>query len=404
MRMYDDLAVDDLVGNFTERCRRTSSARVNRDVRPTVRAVPLVTIRHDCATCQTYEHNNGAAMKVLVIGSIPKDLAVEKHQQFMDACKDIGRALSRAGMEIVVGSDLPSTADRYVVEGADESGVKTVVWIIHRHDDGSVFSDVLKSNSAVTLKHKRLPGTAWYAYVPQILDAHAVLLIGGRGGTLTAGHIAPALHKATLAIGSFGGDAKILWQDLEPLYARLGPLCDEMAILREAWRPEHAELVVKAIGWIIAGRVFDPRPRLPIGVFLCVLLACLVAWVELFVDTILDLGYALFVMVAIAGILGTFLRTSLRLITDATSSFSWNQLLLELAAGLMLGFALVLLYLVGALVITGQADPVVLPDSYTAYQRVAVAMTMLGLGAGLLLEQAAERVKNSMATILRQGS
>ena len=95
-------------------------------------------------------------------------------------------------------------------------------------------------------------------------------------------------------------------------------------------------------------------------------------------------------MLAVAGILGTILRTSLRLIRDDTATFSWNHLLLELAAGLLLGFALALLYLVGSITVSGKAE--LLTADPGGFQRVAVVMTLLGLGGGLALEQASDRV------------
>jgi hypothetical protein len=98
-------------------------------------------------------------------------------------------------------------------------------------------------------------------------------------------------------------------------------------------------------------------------------------------------------MLAIAGILGTILRNNLRLIFDATAAFSWNELLIELGAGLLLGFALALLYLVGSLTITGKTESVLLPGTPGDFQRVAVIMTLLGLGGGLMIEQAADRVR-----------
>src|SRR5215472_11925479 len=51
----------------------------------------------------------------------------------------------------------------------------------------------------------------------------------------------------------------------------------------------------------------------------------------------------------VAGFLGTILRNNLRMVFDPTASFSWNALMIEVGAGLLLGFALALLYLVGSL-------------------------------------------------------
>ena len=84
----------------------------------------------------------------------------------------------------------------------------------------------------------------------------------------------------------------------------------------------------------------------------------------------------------------------MRLILDSTARFAWNQLMLELAAGLLLGFALALLYLVGAITITGGSEIAIVPKpgDVASFRRIAVIMTLLGLGGSLALEQASARV------------
>ena|ERR1700678_2724104 len=113
----------------------------------------------------------------------------------------------------------------------------------------------------------------------------------------------------------------------------------------------RAIAAVRAMEELVGRRVFDPRPRLPLGIFLTSLVVCLALWVVLFANPLSIQIYSFFSMLALAGILGTILRTAMRLILDSTARFAWNQLMLELAAGLLLGFALALLYLLGAITI-----------------------------------------------------
>lgn len=68
-------------------------------------------------------------MKVLIVGSVHYEGAEAVREQFVTACKELGVALARAGIEIVVGSDSPNTADRYIVEGMSEVEGKHRVWI-----------------------------------------------------------------------------------------------------------------------------------------------------------------------------------------------------------------------------------------------------------------------------------
>src|SRR5579862_6520309 len=109
-------------------------------------------------------------------------------------------------------------------------------------------------------------------------------------------------------------------------------------------------------------------------------------------------------MLALAGLLGTILRNNLRMVFDPTASFSWNELLIEVGTGLLLGFALALLYLAGMLTVTGNTDVFLLEGAEKGYQRVAVVMTLLGLGGGLMIEQAAERVKRAFSETFDEGA
>jgi hypothetical protein len=164
--------------------------------------------------------------------------------------------------------------------------------------------------------------------------------------------------------------------------------------LREKnWQSENANLAVQVLKELVRRHVFRSKPRLPLGIYLTLLVACLGTWVFLFANPLNHALYSFFAMLAVAGLLGTILRNNLRLIFDPTAIFAWNELFIEVGAGLLLGFALALLYLIGALTITGKTEAVLLPADAADFQRVAVVMTLLGLGGGLMIEQAADRVR-----------
>jgi hypothetical protein len=330
-------------------------------------------------------------MRILVVGSLHDDGVAAQRGLFEEACRAIGRACALAKIEIIVGSDSANTADRFFVEGASSVDGHPTVWIIRPDYGPTPFNDKVFVDR-IRFRHKRVRGAWSVGRVPQILESDALILIGGGKGTIAAGQIAPALHKPVLAVASFGGAAEEMWPLLEPYYRNLGDVSKSIDNLHERWRNENAELTVRVIQELVGRRVFDPRPRLPLGIFLTCLVACLALWVLLFANPLSTPIYSFFLMLAVAGILGTILRTTMRLILDSTARFAWNQLLLELAAGLLLGFALALLYLVGAITITGGSEIVLVPEDASSFRRIAVVMTLLGLGGGLALEQASERV------------
>jgi hypothetical protein len=333
-------------------------------------------------------------MKVLIVGSTLDPQVAAKREDFMTACRELGAALARAGIDIVVGSDSDNAADRYVMEGMATVEGRHRVWILRPESRETPSADWLAAiGGRIEIFQRRVRGTWSAGRVPQILAADAVLLIGGAGGTLASGYVAPALERPVLAVASFGGAAAKLWPDLEPYYNRLGELSHRVGDLREGWKPSNADLAVQVIKELIKRRTFRIQPRLPLGIYMISLILCLIAWVYLFTNPLTHASYSFFAMLGLAGLLGTILRNNLRMVFDPTASFSWNELLIEVGAGLLLGFSLALLYLVGSLTVTGKTEAVLLPDSNEAYQRVAVVMTLLGLGGGLMIEQAADRIR-----------
>jgi hypothetical protein len=122
-----------------------------------------------------------------------------------------------------------------------------------------------------------------------------------------------------------------------------------------------------------------------------------------FVNPLRQEGYSFFIMLALAGFIGVMLRNNLRLISDPTAIFSWQELFIEIGAGLLLAFALGLFYLLGALTVTGKTQ-ILIPSSTAAdFQRVAVVMTLLGVGGGLMIEKASERVRGLFLNTLDPG-
>jgi hypothetical protein len=336
-------------------------------------------------------------MKILFVGSYKHLAEGVEQSQFQQACREIGETCAKERVTIIVGSDKPSTTDRYIVEGAVQTDPKflkgnlPIIWVI-RPDYGETPFSEKEFAGKIAVQYRRFQGAWKSGRVPQILEADAVVLIGGGEGTRIAGHVAMALNKPVLTVPFFKGAGQEMWGVFEPFYRSLGD-ANEINALKETWKSNNAGIVITGVKQLIKRRAFDPRPRMPMGIFLTMLLACLTVWTYLFAQTPIrgfSPIYSYFVMLALAGILGTILRTSLRLIQDDTATFSWNHLLLELAAGLLLGFALALLYMVGSITVSGKAEPLTADPG--GFQRVAVVMTLLGLGGGLALEQASDRV------------
>lgn len=329
-------------------------------------------------------------MKVLIAGSLHISGADRVRDDFISACRQIGAALARANAEFVVGTMSTNTADRYIVEGAASVEGTHKVWMYRpEHGETPELPVLPDAKGTFEVHHRRLRGPWTASRVPQIQVADCVLLIGGRRGTTLVGYSAVALEKPVLAVGSFGGSAAELWRDLDPFYQRLVSTKKHVGNLREQWSESNAELAVEVLKELLQRRIFTNARRDYYSVsILLLVLVLLAAWVWLFVAPPRPWQASFFVLLAISAFLGTSLRGALAAVLDATDRPRGISVA-ELNAGLILSFVLALLYLAGSFTFTGDFDAVVTRD---AYQRVAVAMGLIGIAAGWLLERVAENL------------
>lgn len=328
-------------------------------------------------------------MKVMIVGSRHNLVGVEL-AVFAQACQEIGAALADSGIGIVIASEHQDYADRHVLDGVAEAQQPQPVVLIREDEEKREHIDDL-ARSKIRLTSRRV--RSWLAgRIPLILEADAVLVIGGGDRSASTGAMAVALEKPVLAIGSFGGAGETLLGQFEPSYSKVGRVSDDIDALGGSWSANSAQLVPSVLKELIKRGAFRTKPRQPFGLYMGLMMLCLATWVVVFNTDRLAYSYSLFIILGVAGLLGTMLRNNLRMVFDPTARFSWNELLIEVGAGLLLAFALALLYLVGAVTIKGSAE-VMFPTGPAEFQRVAVVMTLLGLGGGLMIEQAADRVR-----------
>jgi hypothetical protein len=329
-------------------------------------------------------------MKVLVAGSAYDDTPEPEKTKFIAACNAIGVALANSKHEIVIGSEQLHSADRRVLDGALSTGKELKVSLIRPVGDTPFINGLPPDR--VSLARDTLRGDWSAGRVSQILAADAVLLIRGGRGTAAIGYTAPSLEKPVLALPFFGGGAADVQKEFRYEYQRLPYLKTHIDLDGQGWSDEQAPEVVRALEELVKRRAFKKSARMPMLLYMSLIATCLIAWVYVFAQPFQPRSYSFFLMLALAGLLGTMLRNNLRMMFDPTAVFAWESLFIETGAGLLLGFALALLYMVGALAITGTAEKVI-QGGDEDFHRVSVVMTLLGLGAGLMIELAADRVR-----------
>lgn len=332
-------------------------------------------------------------MKVLVVGSIHHNPAEPIRKEFIAACQEIGAALARAKFEFVVGSVSPNTADRWILEGAASVEGEHKVWIF-RPDEGPTPKPPPYETGKGKFRviYKRLRGPWAGGRVSQILAADCVLIIGGARGSAQVGYSAMALEKPVLTIASFGGSAAETWTLFEPFYERLAATQEHVGSLREEWQIGNGAIAVQVLTELVRRKIFR-RTRLGTDILPFLLnLGLFATWVWLFVDPPYPWQASFFGLLALSAFLGTALRGSLRTVVDPSEHRSLNALVAEFSAGLVLAFALALLYLAGSFTFTGGFKVISSTSTIEDYQRVAVALGLVGIAGGWLLERVAENL------------
>ncbi len=363
-------------------------------------------------------------MRVLVVGSVhhfdddeesdekSKD---ERKQKFREACHEIGRALASSGHIVIIGSDNPDTADPHILDGVLEAAVEPKPRVlIHRPESKETpFGDQLPlMTDKIKVDFQRSKGTWSAGRVRHILASDAVVVIGGCRGAKQVAYSAPDLQRPVVVIPSFGGAAESAWDDLSVFYRRFKTTSDKAARLREQWEVGNGELVVSLLEELAKKGSFRSRTPGPDFLLFAAMLFMFSVWVWLFVyPTQGETGgvaqdwqtLKLFVMIALSALLGTGLRTALRLIYDRSEQLSGHLLLNEATAGLVLAFALCLFYLVGGIAIAGQAEVMALIAAKEDFGRAAISMTLIGIAGGLFIERAAEALRRRLKPLFQDG-
>lgn len=210
-------------------------------------------------------------MKVMLLGSIPGHVgginqpATVLHEPMFKACAQLGAAVAARGDVPIVGSDSPNTADYYFMRGflghaRTHSTQPRLAVEVHRPDDGKIPYAADEDAVDVT-RHFHPQGTEssdkWFmAHVLALDAANAVVTIGGGNSTRIAGKIAAGRGVPVLAVRTFGGTSRELYDHLSTLYHHQYGLRAAMDSSLENWRDSSAETVVNLLH-----KMADPAAR-----------------------------------------------------------------------------------------------------------------------------------------------
>lgn len=311
----------------------------------------------------------------------------EQVKNFQIACEQIGKIFADHGHVFIVGTDDPLDADRHVVIGVTKARGQHSVIVSRPENDtrqkpfeGEGASEFQKITFNRVRRKQGWTSTLLHA----LSEADILLVIGGQAGTRATGYVAEVLSKPVLAIPSFGGAAKEVWDEVKNYYSKSKIDSNMKSALLDPWTEKTAEVALRSAEALVRQTPF-PRSGVKMEVLLFALVVgLLVTWVLLNRSVGTDRYPAFFFQMLVAAMLGTLLRNAMRLVVDSAAALDVRLLFREAITGMIVGFGLFLFYLGGGLVIVGGFVPLA---SDADFNRVSITMSIIGLGAGLLLRE-----------------
>jgi hypothetical protein len=343
-------------------------------------------------------------MKVLVVGSKRHMDATAKQEvsRFEEACRLMGKRLAERGHTLIVGTDDRLDADYFFVEGMNAVAGKHLVVVSRPEDDQrstpyNTDRDTKFKN--VDFQFTRRKGEWTSALVHALSQADVLLIIGGRTTAKATSYSAEALKKPVLAIPSFHGAAQEVWEEVCRYYQSCGIKEHEVGVLREAWNTDTAEVAIRSAELLVKNTPFRSQGnRTEIGMTIATLIL-IALWMALFRRP-WEIGKdtAFYAMLIVSAMLGTTLRSTLRLIQDEFIDINPRILVIEARAGILIAFGFAMLYLAGGIVITGT---VVSLTTDQDFMRVAITMSILGFASAFLLHEATANLQDRLMEMLK---
>jgi Predicted nucleotide-binding protein containing TIR-like domain len=176
--------------------------------------------------------------------------------EFDKACFELGRELANRQQVIIVGGQSDSTADFHVVRGyvsvVGSRSKQSLIHVFSPAEDPDAYHDLASRYQGLFSFPNSMQRHWGTAHLTQIRDADAVLTIGGASGTYQAGLAAIVARKRLIPIGSFGGAARKLMEDLHVVDVEFA---SELGVLNGPWNSSATDTVMTLLG-------VDRNPRL----------------------------------------------------------------------------------------------------------------------------------------------
>jgi hypothetical protein len=160
------------------------------------------------------------------------------------ACEELGRELAVAGWDLVVYSAKPTFIEADVVRGYVGSG-KAVAASIHVRAPIGKGSFVEYADQPDVFDVRPDPSGDWeVSFYRSLSGCDGVILLGGGRSTLITGLIALTMRLPVLAVATFGGNARKVW---ERLSEETGQSEADIAEMGKSWEDGSAAQLVQSL-------------------------------------------------------------------------------------------------------------------------------------------------------------
>ena len=321
-------------------------------------------------------------------------------EQFTAACRQIGERLA-ADHELLIGSYRENTVGPHVSRGVNAYGEKLArkrVLTVTSYQPKEENEQEPEGLENVVFDPVTNDGPWSVALLPALDAADVVIALGGGENTRALGVSAAALGKPIVAVPSFGGAAKEIWdQNVDAYQTYYGVAAQEARALERPWSEETLAAVLSVADKLVRrGRSVGARLAL-LGVIAFLLLI----WTALFIVMGRSLYLAMvLVLLAISALIGTALRITTRLYTGRVLEVTRQDVLIDTAAGLLLAFVFFLLYVVGTLAYPGNLLEEIQEAGWKIPLETAVVITLVGIAGAFLLDEGIARLTSFLRPFL----
>ena len=161
------------------------------------------------------------------------------------AAEELGTELARQGARLLVygGNFIEQDVVRGFVAGEPASDHSILMWYT-KDEEPPPFAE--EKDHARLFQRRAERGADWeIAFYRSVARADGVILIGGGNATKISGQVAIGSSMPILALATFGGSAKAVWDSLS--VGEDSPNRDEHSLMTQPWKKDSAEQCIKAL-------------------------------------------------------------------------------------------------------------------------------------------------------------